>query len=188
MHGRSGPRGERTDIEGEPAVSSVTGPAGRTDFGRPDLADVERRVEAVAEPILQSLGLEFVCAEYLTEHGRRILRLYIDKPGGVTLDDCADVSRELGAALDVEDPISQRYIMEVSSPGLDRPLVKESDYVRFAGKKADIRTKEALEGRRNFKVTIDGAADGVVVVTDSEGRRWDLALANIDRARLEIEI
>ena len=150
-------------------------------------ADIEEQIGAIAEPILASLGLELVAVEYLTESGSRILRIYIDKTGGVTVDDCADVSNELSAALDVADPIPARYSLEVSSPGLDRPLVKESDYVRFAGKKANIRMKQAIEGRRNFKVTIEGALSGVVVVKDSEGRRFELAVANIDKARLEAE-
>ncbi|MBI5561602.1 MAG: ribosome maturation factor RimP [Deltaproteobacteria bacterium] len=151
-------------------------------------AGLEDRIKTIAEPILASLELELVHVEYITEHGSRILRVYIDKPGGVTLDDCADVSRALGAALDVEDPIHERYALEVSSPGLDRPLVKEADYVRFAGKKARIRTKEAVDGRRNFKAVIGGAVSGVISVTDFDGRGFDIAFTNIEKARLEVEI
>lgn len=146
------------------------------------------RVKEIAGPIIASLGMELVEAEAITEHGRRILRIYIDKQGGVTLDDCADVSRELGVALDVTDPISDRYVLEVSSPGLDRPLFREGDYIRFAGRKARLRTKLPVEGRKNFKATIVGAKDGLATVRDADGREWVLEIANIEKARLEIEM
>lgn len=190
MHGeRKPPKAARGGPVDAQMQSPASGGPGRDPFMRlVNPADIEERIAVIAEPILLSLGLELVAVEYLTESGSRILRIYIDKPGGVAVDDCADVSHELSAVLDVDDPIPQRYSLEVSSPGLDRPLVKEGDYVRFAGKKANIRTKEALEGRRNFKVTIEGAAGGVVIVKDSEGRRIELEIANIDRARLEAEI
>lgn len=146
------------------------------------------RVKAIAEPIIASLGMELVEAESAVEHGRRILRIYIDKQGGVTLDDCADVSRELGVALDVDDPINERYVLEVSSPGLDRPLFKEADYIKFAGRKVRLRTKTAVEGRKNFKATIVGAKDGAATVMDADGRQWVLEIANIEKARLEVEL
>jgi len=146
------------------------------------------RIKTIAGPIIASLGMELVEAETAVEHGRRILRIYIDKQGGVTLDDCADVSRELGVVLDVADPINERYVLEVSSPGLDRPLFKEGDYIRFAGRKVRLRTKAAVEGRKNFKATIAGAKDGAATVIDEDGRQWELEIANIEKARLEIEM
>lgn len=189
MHGERKPRKDARGGGGDAQKQSpASGGSGRDASPRPNAVDIEEQIKVIAEPILLSLGLELVAVEFLTESGRKTLRIYIDKPGGIAVDDCADVSHELSAALDVNDPIPQRYSLEVSSPGLDRPLVKESDYVRFAGKKANIRTKEALEGRRNFKVTIEGAADGVVAVKDDEGRRIELKIVNIDKARLEMEI
>lgn len=149
---------------------------------------LEDKVKALAEPVLEGLGMELVDLVYTTEHGRRILRLFIDKPGGVTIDDCSDVSREFGTVLDVQDPIPQSYTLEVSSPGLDRPLVREKDFIRFTGKKARIRTREAIDGRKNFKATIDGVREGAVLVTDADGRKYVIALSSIDKARLEIEI
>ncbi|MBI5588016.1 MAG: ribosome maturation factor RimP [Deltaproteobacteria bacterium] len=149
---------------------------------------LEEKIRAVAGPLLADLGFELVDVVYATEHGRKVLRFFIDKPGGVTIDDCGDVSRELSTLLDVEDPIPQKYTLEVSSPGLDRPLVKEKDFVRFTGKKVKIKTKEPLEGRKNFKATIDSVEDGRVAVTDFDGKKFVIDLANIDRARLEIEI
>lgn len=148
---------------------------------------IEDKVKALAEPFLNDRGMELVDLQYTTEHGQKILRLFIDKPGGITIDDLSDVSREFGTILDVEDPIPQRYNLEVSSPGLDRPLTKEKDFVRYAGKKAKIKTREALDGRKNFKAVIDGVADGKVFVTDFDGKKFEIPLAIIDRARLEIE-
>jgi len=106
----------------------------------------------------------------------------------VTVEDCERVSRELSTVLDVEDPIPQNYNLEVSSPGLDRPLKTERDFARFVGRRARIRSKEALEGRRNFKAVIDEASGGEVRVTDFDGKKFTIPLSNIDRAKLEIEI
>ncbi len=142
----------------------------------------------MAEPLLTDLGFELVDVVFATEYGRKVLRFFIDKPGGVTIDDCTQASRDLSTLLDVQDPIPQRYTLEVSSPGLDRPLVKEKDFIRYAGKKVKIKTKEPIEGRRNFKATIDSVGDKSISVTDFDGRRFVIELAQIDRARLEIEI
>ncbi|MDP2690128.1 MAG: ribosome maturation factor RimP [Deltaproteobacteria bacterium] len=149
---------------------------------------LEGKLMALAQPVVDGLGMELVDVAFVTEHGRRVLRVTIDKPGGVTVDDCGDVSRELGTILDVEDPIPQRYTLEVSSPGLDRPLLSEKDFIRFAGKKARIKTREAVEGRKNFKATIEAVEGGRVRVTDFDGKVFEIPLSNIDRARLEVEI
>jgi ribosome maturation factor RimP len=151
-------------------------------------ADIVERVKVLVEPVLDELGIEFVEVVYTSERGKRVLRIFIDKPGGVTLDDCRRVSRELGTILDVEDIIQQSYSLEVSSPGLDRPLKKEKDFSNALGKKVNIRTKEALEGRRNFKATIDCVREGKVIITDSEGRNWEIDMENIEKARCEVVI
>lgn len=149
---------------------------------------IEERIKTLAAPVAGSLGLELVDVEFTSEHGRRVLRIYIDKPGGVTVDDCEKVSRELGTILDVEDPIPQSYNLEVSSPGLDRPLKTDKDFARFIGKRAKIKTREPLDGRRNFKAVIDNVSNGEVRVTDFDGKIFTIAIANIDKAKLEIEI
>ncbi len=149
---------------------------------------LEDRVRALAEPVVEGLGIEVVDVVYTSEYGRRVLRIFIDKPGGVTIDDCSTVSRELGTVLDVEDPIPQRYTLEVSSPGLDRLLVKERDFQNSIGKKVKVRTKEAIEGRKNFKAAVAGVEKGMVFLKDADGKNWEIALSNIDKARLEIEI
>ncbi len=149
---------------------------------------LEDRIKGLAEPVAEGLGLELVDVVYATEYGKRILRIFIDKPGGVTIDDCSDLSREFSTVLDVEDPIPQSYTLEVSSPGLDRLLTKEKDFLRFAGRKVKIRTKEALDGRKNFKATVTGVENGKVLLKDADGKTWEIMLSNIEKARLEIEI
>lgn len=149
---------------------------------------VEEKVRRVATPFLEDLGMELVQVVYGVEHGRKILRVLVDKAGGITLDDLARLSGELGALLDVEDVVPERYNLEVSSPGLDRPLLKEKDYVRFAGKKASIRTKGPVEGRKNFKAVILGVEAGRVLIEDADRKRFSLALSEIDRARLVVEL
>ena len=149
---------------------------------------LEEKVKEISEPLIRDFGMELVDVSYLHEFGRWVLRVFIDKPGGVTLDDCSSISRELGTLLDVEDIIPRSYVLEVSSPGLDRPLIKEKDFVNAAGKKINLKTKFPVEGRRNFKATVVGVADGKVVLKDSEGKVWEIELSNVDKARCEVEI
>lgn len=149
---------------------------------------VEDRIRGLAGPVAEGFGLELVDVTFTSEFGRRILRIYIDKPGGITVDDCEMVSRELSTVLDVEDPIPQSYTLEVSSPGLDRPLKTEKDFARFVGRRARIKSKEAIEGRRNFKAIIDETSNGQVSVTDFDGKKFTIAISNIEKAKLEIEI
>jgi ribosome maturation factor RimP len=149
---------------------------------------IAERIKVLAEPILDELSIELVDMVYTTERGKRVLRIFIDKPGGVTLDDCSRVSREIGTILDVEDIIQQSYSLEVSSPGLDRPLKREKDFLNAVGKKVNIRTKEALGGRRNFKATLDEVREGKIIITDSEGRDWEIEVQNIEKARCEVVI
>ncbi|MEK6791579.1 MAG: ribosome maturation factor RimP [Deltaproteobacteria bacterium] len=149
---------------------------------------VEDMVREIAAPIAASLGLELTGVEFTSGLGARILRVYIDKPGGITVDDCSEVSRDLSAALDVEDPIPQRYTLEVSSPGLDRVLYGEKDFMKFTGRKVRIKTKAPIEGRKNFHAVIAGVGNGCVLVTDADGKDCKIPLANIEKARLEAEL
>ncbi|MSM38335.1 MAG: ribosome maturation factor RimP [Geobacter sp.] len=154
---------------------------------------VAERVTALAEPLLASLGLELVELEYKRFGRSMVLRLFIDRPGGVTLDDCASVSRELSQVLDVEDFIREFYTLEVSSPGLDRPLKKESDYLRYTGRLVKLRTFELLPDdagnmRKTFVGTLLGLDDGMVRLTLQEGQSASLPLGKIAKANLEFEI
>lgn len=154
---------------------------------------VAERVTAIAEPLLATMGLELVELEYKRFGRSMVLRLFIDRPGGVTLDDCADVSRELSQVLDVEDFIREHYTLEVSSPGLDRPLKKESDYLRYTGRLVKLRTFELLPDdagnmRKTFVGTLLGLEDGTVRLTLQEGQSATLPLGKIAKANLEFEI
>ena len=110
----------------------------------------EQKAEAMAEPIVTGHGFELVDVEYVKEAGTWYLRLYIDKEGGITIDDCEMVSREFSDRLDEEDFIQDAYIMEVSSPGLGRPLKKEKDYKRSLGKEIEIRTYRPVDKQKEF--------------------------------------
>lgn len=155
--------------------------------------DTVGQVKALAEPLLDSLGLELVDIEYKKEGHGMILRLFIDKPGGVMLDDCAVVSRELSELLDVEDIIHTYYNLEVSSPGLNRPLKKEADYERYIGRLVKIRTFEmfpddAGNRRKTFLGELLGISAGCVNIRLTEGQSASLPFDRIAKANLEFEI
>ncbi|MCR4302586.1 MAG: ribosome maturation factor RimP [Sulfuricaulis sp.] len=135
------------------------------------------------EPGVSALGFELVDVEMAGSHHHATLRVYIDSPRGVNVDDCARVSRQLSALLDVEDPLPGHYTLEVSSPGLDRPLAKPEDFKRFVGETIKVKMHEPLQGRKNFSgKLVDVAADHVVVEVDKES--FNLAFDDMERARL----
>jgi len=140
-------------------------------------------ISGLLEPSVTALGFELVSVELIGSGNDRTVRVYIDHPDGITVDDCADVSRQVSAVLDVEDPISGAYVLEVSSPGLDRPLVKPADFERFAGSLVKVRTHEPVLGRKNFTGLLSEAA-GDNVVVEVDGEPYEISLANIERARL----
>lgn len=154
--------------------------------------DVTARVTELAQPLTASLGLELVEVEYKQEGRQMILRLFIDREGGVTLDDCTAVSRELSEILDVEDFIPGRYNLEVSSPGLNRPLKKLSDYERFSGRLVKIRTFEPMTDdagnkRKTFLGELVGVENGVVRLKLTEGQTAGIPLEKVAKANLEFE-
>lgn len=154
----------------------------------PHVAEIAARFRTLAEPILSDLGLELVDAEFRREAHGWVLRLYMDKSGGVTLDDCQRVSEELGDHLDVEDFVGYPYHLEVSSPGLDRPLTRDQDFVRFTGQAAQVSTRQDLEGRRNFRGRLAGLQDGAVLLDLPDGQRVCIPRELIRRARLEPDL
>jgi ribosome maturation factor RimP len=143
--------------------------------------DKERLFELL-EPAVAAMGFEL--ADLDAHLGRRgLLRLYIDRPGGVTLDDCQKVSEQIGALLDVEDPLPGSYVLEVSSPGFDRRLRTRAHFERFSGEQARIELKDALDGRRRFTGRLAGVDEGAVLI-EVDGETWRLPLNDIAVARL----
>ncbi|MDX1776647.1 MAG: ribosome maturation factor RimP [Desulfobulbales bacterium] len=148
--------------------------------------DLKKRIKAIALPVLAELGLELVEVQYRREQQGWVLRLIIDKENGVSLDDCTAASREISHLLDVEDFIDQKYTLEVSSPGLDRPLKSMADFQRFTGSMARIKTVEPVAGEHVFIGRIEKTA-GENIVLAVGGREVTLPYAQISKARLEIE-
>ena len=126
---------------------------------------VIKEVTALIEPILDEMEIELVDIEYLSEQGRWILRIYVDESGGITLDDCARVSREIGDLIEVKDIFDQGYVLEVSSPGLNRRLKKEKDFERAVGKNIKIRMATPLEGQQNFRGSLQSFQDGILCLS-----------------------
>ena len=145
------------------------------------------RITALAEQVASSMGMEVILVE-IKGGGRSIVRAYIDQPGGISLDDCERFSKRLSLLLDVEDCIPFSYVLEVSSPGLERPLVREADFRKFAGHEARVRTRRPLQGQRNFKGTIIVAEDGNLRLEIAAGKEIEIALADVERASLVAEI
>ena len=153
-------------------------------------------VAAVVEPVCRANGVELVLTQWVHQHGASILRVMIDRPSSsddagsqVTLADCQAVSRALSVALDVhEDAIPGRYQLEVSSPGLDRPLVRPEDFERFSGKRVKIKTTRAVEGRRAFTGTLLGLSDAEAARVDVDGSVFAIPLSEISKAHLVVEL
>jgi ribosome maturation factor RimP len=145
----------------------------------------------VVEPAVNAAGYDLVDLEFRRETHAFVLRVYIDllegEPGGVSHTDCERASRTLSAALDVADLIPMRYALEVSSPGLDRPLRRLSDFQKHAGERARIKLRDPLEGRRNFVGRLLGAAEGIVHI-DVDGRDFALPLTSVAKANLEYQL
>ena len=151
-----------------------------TEFDREQVGRIIERV-AVRE------GLELVHWERVGPRNNFVLRIYIDKPGGVTHSDCEAVSKQVGTLLDVEDLIANRYILEVSSPGIERGLYKQSDYERFAGSRIKLRTSQPIDGQRNFRGKLIGiVGDNVCLDADGQGQ-IEVPYENVVRANVEYE-
>ena len=144
---------------------------------------VADQVERLVGQAIAAEGYELVHVDYLPRGAGSILRLYIDRPGGVTLDDCQHVSRHVSVLLDVEDIIPHQYVLEVSSPGIERPLFKQSDYSRFAGREIRLTTIGKIEGRKNFVGVLRGINEGVVEL-ESEGAVYRIPFDRVRKAHL----
>jgi ribosome maturation factor RimP len=150
----------------------------------------ERMIELV-EPAVESEGLELVELECLRMKTRWLVRIFIDREGGATLDDCTAVSHQVGDLLNVHDLPPGPYTLEVSTPGLDRPLTRDKDFEKYLGAKVRIRTREPIEGSRNFLGTyVEYATEGGrrIVTVDVDGRAVRIDRENIQKANLEYEM
>ncbi|MFB0517726.1 MAG: ribosome maturation factor RimP [Acidobacteriota bacterium] len=150
---------------------------------------IRKKVEEIAERVASSEGMELVLVEYKQQGGRWVLTVYIDKEEGVGLSDCQNISKQLSTIFDVEDVIPHRYTLEVSSPGLNRPLVKEKDYIRFCGKKVKIETVNPIEGRKRFVGSLIGCQDGMISLALEKGEQpLTIPLKEVAKARLKVEL
>jgi ribosome maturation factor RimP len=149
---------------------------------------IEERVRVLAERVAAENGLELVHAEVAGPEGKPILRVFIDRLEGVTHEDCAKVSLHLGTILDVEDFIHSAYTLEVSSPGLERGLYQLRDYERFAGKLAKIKSRQPLNGQRNFRGRIVGIKGEAVIFDDRTNGEVSLPFGDITKANLEMDV
>jgi ribosome maturation factor RimP len=147
------------------------------------------KVREVVERVTQSHGVQLWDLEFRGGGKARTLRIFIDKPEGVTHQDCENVSRELGTILDVEDAVPGRYLLEVSSPGLDRKLIRPEDYERFAGNLVKLTTREPVGGSRHFEGRLNSVISGLLTL-EVETRKTqppskvEIALANVEKANL----
>ena len=156
--------------------------------------DVVEQVRALAARVAATHGLDLFDVQFRREAGGMVLRVQIDRPGAsataedsVSIEDCAVVSRDLSAVLDVEDVVAAAYTLEVSSPGLDRPLRGADDFRRFAGRRAKLVMREAVDGQTYFKGRLGGVEGGEVVIEGEDHRRHRVPIAIITRANLEVE-
>ncbi|MBZ5560115.1 MAG: ribosome maturation factor RimP [Acidobacteriia bacterium] len=157
-------------------------------------ADVVEQVRALAARVAGTFGLEIWDVQFRREASGMVLRVQIDRPGpaasaeeSVSVEDCAHVSRDLSALLDVEDVVPTAYTLEVSSPGLDRPLRKADDYRRFAGRRAKVVMREKVDGQGFFKGTLGGMDGQDVLIDGDDGRAHRVRIDLITRANLEVE-
>lgn len=148
---------------------------------------IVNKVSQLVEPVVHEFGMEIVDVEFRPERGRWILRVFIDKEGGITVDDCASVSRELGDLIEAEDIIDYPYVLEISSPGLNRPLRKESDFIRSIGKMVKLKMSRPINRRRNFTGRLADVREGVIILLVDENNLVELPLKEIDKARLKYE-
>ena len=144
---------------------------------------VSDQIEQLVEGPIVSLGYVLVGIEYVKNGQNTVLRIYIDSDQGISIEDCERVSHQVNGILEVGDPISSAYSLEVSSPGFDRPLFKQKDFERFVGVQAKVVMKLPIQGRRNFKGLLDGFSEGNILI-EVDGEVYELPLTKMSKARL----
>lgn len=152
------------------------------------MAMLSKNITNLVERTVTGLGYEFVGIELVSQRHSKLLRIYIDGIDGVLIDDCVIVSNQLSGALDVEEPINGQYQLEVSSPGIERPLFQIEDYQRFQGENASLELYEAIDGKRNIKGMLEGVrGNSVLIKISSEQEPRVLSFSSIRKARLIAE-
>ena len=158
------------------------------------MTDVVGRIRTIAERVAAGYGLEIFEVQFRREAPGMVLRIQIDRPGpaataeeSVSVDDCANVSRDLSAILDVEDVVPTAYTLEVSSPGLDRPLRRADDYSRFSGRRARVVMREKVDGQTFFLGRLAGLDGDTILIDGDDHKRHRLPLGAVTRAKLEVD-
>lgn len=147
------------------------------------MSQLEQKLTEMLNAPVEALGFELMGVEFVRAGKHSTLRVYIDHPDGITVDHCADVSRQASAVLDVEDPISTEYNLEVSSPGMDRPLFKEQHYIECIGEVVSVRIRIPQDNRRNFKGKVLACESGNMTL-EIDGQNHVLAISNIEKGNL----
>lgn len=147
------------------------------------MSKFDEKLTELLSPAVEALGFELLGIEFVRAGKHSTLRLYIDSPNGINVDDCADVSHQVSAVLDVEDPINTEYNLEVSSPGMDRPLFKSEHYMAIIGQEASVRLRVPMGNRRNFKGEVLAVDNGKVTI-QVDGETFELVVSNIEKGNL----
>jgi ribosome maturation factor RimP len=148
----------------------------------------QQKLEVLLAPVIAGMGFEYVGCDYVPQRSRSVLRIYVDKEQGITLDECAKISRQVGAVLDVEGTISEPHYLEVSSPGLERPLFTLEQCRRFVGKQLLLRFHTLFQGKRKLIGILIAVGDKGVTVKTEEGEDLDIPLTSISKANLVFEL
>ncbi len=152
------------------------------------IEEIKDKIIEIITPVVKALGIELYNVEFSKMRSKGLLRVFIEKEGGVTIDDCERVSHEVEAVLDVEDPVPFSYVLEVSSPGLDRPIKELKDFKRYVGKTVRIITHEPVDKESFFVGTLADAGDNEISLLMPKDRRVIIPYKNISKARLEVEV
>lgn len=147
------------------------------------MAKFEQKITEMLRPAVEEVGKELLGVEFISAGNNSVLRLFIDHENGINVDDCAEVSRQVSAILDVEDPISSEYNLEVSSPGLDRPLFELAHFKEVIGETINVKISMPLNGRRKFKGVLETIENDTLIVS-VDGQDYELVISNVDKANL----
>ena len=151
------------------------------------MSKVTNVVRNLVEPEIEKLNIDLIEVEFVKEGPKKYLRIYIDKRGGVTLDDCELVSKTVGPMIDELDPIKESYVFEVSSPGIDRPLKTEKDFIRYEGQLVEVRLYTQVEGKKTYEGYLDGLYGDVLKITDENSKELEFEMKNVSKVKRVIK-